>query len=257
MSPRLVAGLIVAGVLLGAPQVLPASAEPPVPSADAAQSVGRITVPTSPSEGEAWIQGSVQDRAGRDLDGVVVQAFTNGDTKRAPVASALTYAPDYGDGHGWFRLYGLKPGVRYKVRFTSGETTADDYKSRWSRTYRLGDGQVEELSTTVLTLAHKVGATLTGRFLDASIKPGQQARLKVTLTSADVAAVSGDIWVKVDRKRPWKAPMRAGNKGVAMVKLPKLALGTHKIGLSFGGSDAVLATTRTVAVTLRVTRSGR
>ena len=257
MSRRISAALALAvvGGLLLAPQALPASASTPL----AADGATVALPPARPAAGHAWIDGLVQDRAQRYLDGVNVEAFRADDLDGDPVASWITYEdPEDGPAHGWFRLYGLEAGVDYEVRFSSLDDDADPYRASWfPKAVRLTNRQVLELPTTTLTLQRKVTAKLTAAFAHSSVKPATAARLKISLTSPDVKPVIGDLRVKIDGSRAWSTPLKTGNNGHTVVSLPKLKLGTHKVAVTFGGNDAVMKSKKATTLELRVTRNGR
>ncbi|GAB3195372.1 hypothetical protein GCM10027062_02130 [Nocardioides hungaricus] len=253
VAAALAAAVALAAGALAVQQLLPASAATPGPGSSRAVV---LKAPKGPGVGEAWIQGYVQDRAKRYLDDVLVQAFVRGQEDGEPAATALTYAPDYRDGNGWFRLYGLEPGSRYVVRFSTPDRD-DPFKTLTVRTGRVADRAVVDLGTTTMTLQRKVTADLTAQFRDASVKPSQRARLVVSMTSSDVDPVSGDIWIRVDRDDPWSSPLKAENAGRLVLKLGRYRLGTHQVQVSFGGNDAVKRSKRPVRLKLWVTANGR
>lgn len=253
MQVRLV---VAAAALVGlgiVPLALPAQADQHAPVADG----GHLqAVPERPAAGEGWIQGKVLDRAKRPILNINVEAFKVGHLTGTPVSSSLTYAPTYRDERGWYRLYGLQPG-KYKVRYSSLSKTKASYKTVWSKTITVGDRKTVELSAQTMTLQQKVAATLTASFADATVKPSQKAKLKITLTSPDVDPIAGDLYVKIDKQRAWKTPIKDANRGKVTVNLPKQALGKHTVAVRFGGNDAVKASTKASTVDFWVTRTGR
>lgn len=252
MSRRLVTTLALLVAVGVAPHALPADAAPQAGSAG----TDRAAVPTKPHKGEAWIQGSVQNRAKKYVDDVEVDAFPAGKTTGNPVASALTYAPDYQDGHGWFRLYDLKPG-KYKLRYSSLKKAKDPFETVWSDTITVKSKQAFTVSTTTLTLARKVNADLSLAFVDSTVKPTKPALLKISLTSKEVRPIAGDLYVKIDKQDPWKTQIKDENDGHMTLKLPKQALGEHAVSVSFGGNDAVQKSKKPVSLSFWVTRNGK
>lgn len=254
MSVRLV---VAAAVLAGAgvaPFAVSADASPQVQ--DSGTLSRAAAVPTKPGKNVGWIQGKVLDRAQRPIQNINVEAFKADNLKGTPVASSLTYAPTYRDEKGWYRLYGLKPG-KYKVRYSSLSNAKKPYQAVWSQVVTVTKQKTVELSAQTMTLTTKVDASLALVFSDASVKPSQRAKLKISLTSADVSPIAGDLYVKIDKQPTWTTPIKDENRGHLTVRLPKQALGQHQISVRFGGNDAVNRTKKPVKITLWVTRSGR
>ena len=222
-------------------------------SADAAPSSHVVAAAPSAAVKVPLVKGVVVDQLGSYVDDVKVQAL---DKKGKPVASALTYAPDYQDGHGWFRLYDLKPG-KYKLRYSSLKKTKDPFSTVWSDTITVKKKQVFTVSTETLTLARKVAANLALEFVDSSVKPTKQALLKISLTSKEVRPIAGDLYVKIDKQPVWTTPIKDENDGHVTVKLPKQKIGDHTVTVYFGGNDAVLKTKKPVTRPFYVTRTGR
>jgi len=257
MSVRLAAAAV---ALVTAAGLAPLALSPAGAATDRADGQGEVllrAVPNRPAKGEAWIQGKVLDRAKQPILDINVEAYLAGDRDGDPVSSSLTYTPTYRDDDGWYRLYGLEPGQRYRVKYSSIDETGDSYRTVWSKVFRPGDREAIELAAQTMTLTRKVDADLGLEFKDATVKPRQKAKLRVSLTSAEVDPIAGDLYVKIDKQKTWKTPIKDHNDGQVTIKLPRQELGAHTVAVRFGGNDAVKPTKKPVKLKFWVTRNGR
>lgn len=246
---------------LGSPAAAGTAAGPSDRAAAAA-----LATPSEPPAGRAWIEGTVVDRAGRPIDGLVVQAYDAlAGPDAEPVASWLTYAdPADGPAHGFFRLYVPRTSSTvYEVRFSSPEDSTDPYRERTldDALYLGGgprsEGIVKEVGETVMTLQRRADATVALKPSREVTKPDRRATMAVSVTSPDVTPVTGPLTLRVDGKDRARQALTASSGGRAVFRLPELKPGRHTLQVRYAGSDAVLADTGTTKVTVEKPRKPR
>lgn len=110
-------------------------------------------------------------------------------------------------------------------------------------------GRTEGVATSAASMA-KFPVTVAARLAAARIKASQRGRLTVTMTLAATAGALGRMTVLDGRRRIATVVAR---RGKVTVTLPRLAVGTHRLTVSYPGTAAVANATSRAAV-LRVVR---
>lgn len=219
MSRRLIATLLATGgVLLAAPQALPAQA--------AAPHAGRAAAAVA-TEVHPLIQGVVVDQDGTPVDDVEVQATKADGT---PQASDLTYASQRADGpqHGYFWL-----------QVTKGTYTLTLSKDGY-RTVEYDAGQIskrnQKISMGELVIKRIAAPTETrGSLQRATVTTRQRGLVDVTVTSKGAKPV-GDVEVREGRDVVGDGTLEKSDGGSVTLELDRLPRGAHELKAYFLGS---------------------
>jgi hypothetical protein len=262
----------IGGLVLIAPQVLPASAEPHVVSASSSTLTALAPKP-KPPPGGSWIQGVLTDQARHTLNNVNVEAWPVDPTATEPVASNLTYAGDPKDGRhqsGVFRLEvpaatpyrikfsavgGVEDGDRFRMQAYGGgrpimtRETSPGQRTRASAVVA-PSGRIVDLGTTQLVRQGTVSSKTKARLSSKKVKAGRHGKLSVQVTSHFVSNVTGKVQVRVSGKKATDR-LAASDHGKTTIRLPKLKRGSHMVSVKFQGTHTV-ATSKAKKVRLIV-----
>ncbi|GHJ58584.1 hypothetical protein NOK12_11020 [Nocardioides sp. OK12] len=94
--------------------------------------------------------------------------------------------------------------------------------------------------------------------LDKPVRAGQRADIKVVVRTADETVPTGEIRVRVRGAKNLTRTLDADQAGVLRLKLPKLAVGTHRVKVRYlGSSDVESSAAKTRKVRVKRAKAGK
>jgi hypothetical protein len=114
-------------------------------------------------------------------------------------------------------------------------------------------GYADGSATSGAVNVAKVASTTSANTFPTILKPGQRAKLTITVTSPGISQPTGTIIIKDGRKKLAKLTLKAKKGGKVTVRLPRLKVGRHKIKVIYKG-NALIKGSKSKVVKLTVRR---
>lgn len=244
-----------AAALALAAQLAPAEAAPARMAVAAPPVAPADDVEPTPAAGMTWLQGVLTDQAGTTIDNVNVEVWPADPAATSPVASNLTYAglpEDDRHDSGVFRVE-VPSGVAYRISLStvSGAEDGDPFRMTWiggggpimaredQRAVQLApSGRIVDFGEIQLARQGQVDSRTTAKATKRKVRTTDRARVKVAVRSPFVTRVTGRVTAKVGKKLV-KARITQQDRGVVVVRLPRLKPGTYDVRARFLGSSTV------------------